>query len=174
MSWNVYSFPKIACNCYLNYVVSANHINAWKKNPFRRISAWGWQYIYWEWVPPGQCSMLSNPNLFLKFHMLWLYFCLILLFTQRNQFISLLICDSTYQKIPVVGRFNFELQECKVKIPQNMVPRSILTYHKFWNLQYLLCMLLEEFDVKTVFLCKNESSKLLLHANTFFTHIPKL
>ncbi len=29
------------------------------------------------------------------------------------------ICDSTYRKVPVVGRLDFELWGCKVKISQN-------------------------------------------------------
>ena len=36
-------------------------------------------------------------------------------------------------------------QRCKVKIPKNMVPRSIL---KFWNYQYLVSKFLEGFHVK--------------------------
>ena len=56
------------------------------------------------------------------------------------------ICDSTY--LPVVGRFDFESHWCKVKISQNTVPILILRFHIFWNLQCLLCKLLDGFDVK--------------------------
>ncbi len=64
------------------------------------------------------------------------------------------ICDSTYRKVPVVGRLNFELRGCKVKISQNMVPKLILRFHKFGNLQYLIFKILEGFGAKTVFSCK--------------------
>ncbi len=46
------------------------------------------------------------------------------------------------QNPPVVRRLNFELQGCKVKASQNMVPRSILRFHMVWNLQYLRFKLL--------------------------------
>ncbi len=48
-------------------------------------------------------------------------------------------------------------QGCKVKISQNIVPKSILRFHIFWNLQYLLFKLLEGFGAKTLLLCKNGS-----------------
>ncbi len=35
------------------------------------------------------------------------------------------ICDSTYRKVSVVGRLDFALWGCKVKITQNIVPQSI-------------------------------------------------
>ncbi len=66
----------------------------------------------------------------------------------------LTICDSTYRKVPVVGRLDFELWRCKVKISQNIVPKSILRFHILWNLQYLIYKLLEGFGAKTVFLCQ--------------------
>ncbi len=47
------------------------------------------------------------------------------------------ICDSAYRKVPVVGSLNFELWGCKVKLSQNMVPKSILRFHILCNLQYL-------------------------------------
>ncbi len=64
-------------------------------------------------------------------------------------------CDSAYRKVPdtIVRKLDFELQRCKVKISQNMVPRLILRFHIF--LQYLLTKLLEGFDVKAVSSCKN-------------------
>ncbi len=43
----------------------------------------------------------------------------------KNQLV-IIICDSTYQKVPVIGRLDFELWECKVKISQNMVNFEIL------------------------------------------------
>ncbi len=46
-----------------------------------------------------------------------------------------IICDSTYQKVPVVGRLEFELWGCKVKISQNIVPKSILWFHNFGSLE---------------------------------------
>ncbi len=66
-------------------------------------------------------------------------------------------CDSTYRKvhIQVVGRLDFELWGCKVKISQNIVPKSILRFHILWNLQYLILKLLEGFGAKTVFSCQN-------------------
>ncbi len=39
------------------------------------------------------------------------------------------ICDSTYGKLPVVGRLDFELWGCKVKRSQNIVSKSILRFH---------------------------------------------
>ena len=65
--------------------------------------------------------------------------------------------DSIYRKVPVVGKHGFELQECKVKISQNMVPRSILGFHIFWGLQYLSSKSFEGFDIKTLFslICKD-------------------
>ncbi len=68
---------------------------------------------------------------------------------------GLCICDSTYQNVPVVGRLDFELWGCKVKISQNIVPKLILRFHIFWNFQYLIFKLLEGFGAKTMFLCKN-------------------
>ena len=38
---------------------------------------------------------------------------------------------------------------------QNIVPKSIVRFHIFWNLQYLIFQLLERFGAKTVFSCKN-------------------
>ena len=65
------------------------------------------------------------------------------------------ICDSTYRKVPVVGKLEFELWGCTVKISQNMVQKWILRFHILWNLQYLIFKLLEGFGAKTVFSCKN-------------------
>ncbi len=58
------------------------------------------------------------------------------------------ICGSTYQKAPVVGRLYFELRRCKVKISQNMFPRSIFRFHVFSCLQYLLHKFLEGYGVE--------------------------
>ncbi len=44
------------------------------------------------------------------------------------------ICDSTCRKVPVVRRLDFELWGCKVKISQNIVPKSILRFHILWHL----------------------------------------
>ena len=60
------------------------------------------------------------------------------------------ICDSTYRRVPVVGRLDFELWGDKVKISQNIVPKSILRFYILWDLQYLIFKLLEG-----VFSCKN-------------------
>ncbi len=68
----------------------------------------------------------------------------------------LTICVSTYRKVPVVRRLDIELWGCKVKISQNIVPKSILRFHILWNLHYLILELLEEFGVKTVLSCQNE------------------
>ena len=80
------------------------------------------------------------------------------------------IFDSTYRKVPVVRILDFELWVgCKVKISQNIVPRLILRFDIFWNLQYLLCCLLEGFDVKRVFSCKNGIEKkngIVIYTNT--------
>ncbi len=65
------------------------------------------------------------------------------------------ICDSTYRKVPVVGRLDFELWGCKVKISQNKVPKTILKFHILWDLQYLILKSLEGFGAKTVFSCQN-------------------
>ncbi len=43
--------------------------------------------------------------------------------------------DSTYRKVPVVRRLDFELWGCKVKISQNIVPKSVLRFHILWNFQ---------------------------------------
>ncbi len=58
------------------------------------------------------------------------------------------ICDSTYRKVPVVGRLDFELWRRKVKISQYIVPKSILRFHILWNLQYLTFKLLEGFGAQ--------------------------
>ncbi len=47
-----------------------------------------------------------------------------------------LICDSTYQKVPVVGRLNFELQGCKVKISQKNYGTSIHVVCGIFNNNY--------------------------------------
>ncbi len=60
------------------------------------------------------------------------------------------ICDSTYRKVPVVGRLDFEFWGFKVKVSQNIVPKSILKFHILWNLQYLILKLLVGFGAKTV------------------------
>ena len=60
------------------------------------------------------------------------------------------ICYSTYHKVPVVRRLDFELWGCIFKISQNVVPKSNLRCHILWNLQYLIFKLLE-----TLFLCQN-------------------
>ncbi len=74
---------------------------------------------------------------------------------QNIKYISkILICDSTYRKVPVVGRLDFELWGCKVKISQNIVPMPILRFHIHWNLQYLILNIPEGFVAKTVFSCK--------------------
>ncbi len=39
--------------------------------------------------------------------------------TENNK--TAIICGSTYQKVPVIRRLNFELERYKVKISQNMV-----------------------------------------------------
>ena len=46
---------------------------------------------------------------------------------------------STYRKVPVVGKQDFELWGCSVKISQylNKVPRLILRFHIFLNLNPL-------------------------------------
>ncbi len=64
-------------------------------------------------------------------------------------------CDSTYRKVPVVGRLDFELWGCKVKISQNMDTKSILRFYILWNLQYLIFKLHEGFGAKLVFPCQN-------------------
>ncbi len=64
-------------------------------------------------------------------------------------------CDSTYQKVPIIRRLDIELWGGKVKISQNIVPKSILRFYTLWNLQYLIFKLLEGFCAKTVFPCKN-------------------
>ncbi len=58
------------------------------------------------------------------------------------------ICDSTYRKY--FGRLDFELQGCKVKVSQNIVPKSLLRFHiyLFWNLQHFIFKLLEGFVEK--------------------------
>ena len=48
--------------------------------------------------------------------------------------LSKVICDSTYQKVPVAGKFNIQVH--RDKISQNRAPRSVLRFHIFWNLQY--------------------------------------
>ena len=70
------------------------------------------------------------------------------------------ICDSTYQKVPVVRRLDFKLQGCKVL--------KIWSYGQFWNITYfgifntLLFKLLKGFDVNTVFSYKNGLFQLLV------------
>ena len=44
------------------------------------------------------------------------------------------LCDSTYWKVPVVGRLDLELWGCKVKMSQNIVPKLILR-SKIFNTQ---------------------------------------
>ena len=63
---------------------------------------------------------------------------------------SLINVTQHIEKIPVVRRLDFELWWCKVKISQNIVPKSILRFHIFWNLQYLMKDLVQEqcFNVK--------------------------
>ncbi len=73
-----------------------------------------------------------------------------------STYVPFRICDPTYQKVPVVRRLDFELWECKVKISQNMFSKSILRFHIFWNLQYLIFKVLQGFCAKTVFSCKND------------------
>ena len=65
-------------------------------------------------------------------------------------------CNSTYRKVPVIGRLDFELWWCKVKISQNIAPTSILKFHIFWNLQYLILKLLEGLVQKQCFHVKME------------------
>ena len=55
-------------------------------------------------------------------HLRWPYFDELLAYSK---------CDSTYRKLPVVGRLDFELWGCRVKISQNVVPKSILRFHIF-------------------------------------------
>ncbi len=57
-------------------------------------------------------------------------------------------CDSTYRKVPVVGRLNFELWVCKVKIHQNIVPKSILGFHMLLNHQLKDLVQKQRFHVK--------------------------
>ncbi len=64
-------------------------------------------------------------------------------------------CDSTYRKVPVVGKLAFEIWGCKVKISKNIVTKSHLRFHIFCNLRYLIIKVLEGFCAKTVFSCKN-------------------
>ena len=59
----------------------------------------------------------------------------------------------TQHNVSFVRKLDFELERCKVKISQNMVPWSILRFHLFWNL--ILSKLHEGFDVKTVFSQEN-------------------
>ena len=58
-------------------------------------------------------------------------------------------------KVPVIRKLDIELRGCKVKISQNMVPKSILRFHMFWNLQNLIVKLIEGFGAKTMFSRKN-------------------
>ncbi len=45
------------------------------------------------------------------------------------------ICDSTYRKVSVVGRLDFELRGCKVKIYQNMAKSFWdFTYHRSYHI----------------------------------------
>ena len=65
------------------------------------------------------------------------------------------ICYSTYWKVSVVvRRLNFELLSAKSMFLKNMVPRLILKFHIFCNLQCLLTISLEGFDIKAAFSCK--------------------
>ncbi len=64
-------------------------------------------------------------------------------------------CVSTYCKVPVVERLDFELWGCKGELSQNIVPKSILRFHMFLNLQYLIFKLLDGYGAKTVCSCKN-------------------
>ncbi len=41
----------------------------------------------------------------------------------QSYIIICIICDSTYRKVPVVGRRDFELWGCKVKISQHYIPK---------------------------------------------------
>ena len=77
-----------------------------------------------------------------------------------------------YRKVPVVGKLDFELWRCKVKISQNMVPRLILRLHVFWNLQSLLSKLLEGHDVKMVLHINIDFWIVIVHQ--YFAQIPKL
>ncbi len=67
------------------------------------------------------------------------------------------ICNLTHRKVPVVGRLDFEFRGYKVKISQNVVPKSILRFHIFWlwTLHYLIFKLLEGFGAKQCVHIKN-------------------
>ncbi len=70
----------------------------------------------------------------------------------KEQYCNKTICDSTYQKVPVVRRLEFELQACKVKMSHNVVPRLILRFHIIFNLLYLHSKsCLKDFHVKMDF-----------------------
>ncbi len=58
------------------------------------------------------------------------------------------VCDSTYRKVVVVGRLDFEIRGCKVKYLEIWSQRSILRFHLFWNLRLILSSLLEGFGVR--------------------------
>ena len=92
----------------------------------------------------NQCCM--DTQLKNKYHFPW---------EKLNCLFMIIKRDSTNRKVPVVGRLDYELWECKVKISQNKVPKSILRFYILWNLQHLIFKLLEGFWAKTVFSCKN-------------------
>ena len=79
-----------------------------------------------------------------------IYFCKV-----KNYFLfkgpcGTLFYDSTYRKVQVVGRLDFELRGMQSQNISKYSPKIIL-----WNLQYLILKLLERFGAKTMFSCQN-------------------
>ena len=66
------------------------------------------------------------------------------------------LCDSTYQKVPVVERLDFELWSYKVKIISKYSPKvDFESSHILESSVLTLWKELEGFDIKMVFSCKN-------------------
>ena len=103
----------------------------------------------------GMQSQNMIPKLSLRFH----------IFCNLQYILSKLLsnstCDSTYWNLPVVRRFDLELQGYKVKIFQNMAPKSIFEILPILQSSiHLFSKLLEGFDIKTAF-----TFELLLYTN---------
>ena len=77
----------------------------------------------------------------------------------------MIICNTTYWKVPVVGRIDFELWWCKIQNISKYGIKISFEFHIIWSLQYLLWKLLEGFDVKTGAFHVKMDFWIIIHAN---------